>query len=170
MWKKTKKFDYPITERIFRHVEKSPHDVTPWMYEEVVRLREQYQFFHWHLAFPSVFRPTAKGGTGDSELTGWCGGFDVVLGNPPWQRIKLQEQEWFAAHGRSAVAGAKTAAARGKMIKELMTRFEGDKRSEAAFETDRRLHAAFLDDRRTAEARATLCGSRVATRCAGGAT
>ncbi len=25
------------------------------------------------------------------------GGFDVVLGNPPWERIKLQEQEFFAA-------------------------------------------------------------------------
>jgi hypothetical protein len=25
------------------------------------------------------------------------GGFDVVLGNPPWESIKLQEQEFFAA-------------------------------------------------------------------------
>jgi hypothetical protein len=33
---------------------------------------------HWPLAFPQVF---AKGG------------FDVVLGNPLWERIKLQEQE-----------------------------------------------------------------------------
>jgi hypothetical protein len=36
---------------------------------------------HWPLAFPQVFSR---------------GGFDVVLGNPPWERIKLQEQEFFA--------------------------------------------------------------------------
>jgi hypothetical protein len=35
------------------------------------------------------------------------GGFDVVLGNPPWERIKLQEKEWFAErsaeHGNAVV-------------------------------------------------------------------
>lgn len=38
--------------------------------------------FHWPLEFPDVMA---------------SGGFDVVLGNPPWERIKLQEQEFFAA-------------------------------------------------------------------------
>jgi hypothetical protein len=37
----------------------------------VNELAAQYRFFHWHLQFPQVF---AKGG------------FDVVLGNPPWER------------------------------------------------------------------------------------
>jgi hypothetical protein len=37
--------------------------------ETTQQLAEQYRFFHWHLQFPQVF---AKGG------------FDVVLGNPPW--------------------------------------------------------------------------------------
>ncbi|MDP1646964.1 MAG: Eco57I restriction-modification methylase domain-containing protein [Rubrivivax sp.] len=41
-------------------------------------------FFHWWTAFPTVFK--ADGG----------GGFDAVIGNPPWDRIKLQEVEWFA--------------------------------------------------------------------------
>ncbi|HPO20259.1 MAG TPA: Eco57I restriction-modification methylase domain-containing protein, partial [Rubrivivax sp.] len=41
-------------------------------------------FFHWWSAFPTVF--DAAGG----------GGFDVVVGNPPWDRIKLQQVEWFA--------------------------------------------------------------------------
>ena len=36
---------------------------------EVDRLQRQYHFFHWHLAFPEVFGR---------------GGFDLVLGNPPW--------------------------------------------------------------------------------------
>ena len=26
-----------------------------------------------------------------------CGGFDVVVGNPPWERVEVQEQEFFAA-------------------------------------------------------------------------
>ena len=138
VWKKTREFDFPITERVFRRVKKSPHDVTPWMYDEVRRLAGQSQFLHWHLAFPGVFRPPAKGEKPDNELTGWCGGFDVVLGNPPWERIKLQEQEWFAAHGRTDIAGARTAAARGKMIQALAT-------------TDAALYQAFLDDRRKAE-------------------
>jgi hypothetical protein len=144
VWRKAKgAFDYPITERIFRQVERNPHDVTPWMYAEVVRLRDQYQFFHWHLAFPGVFRPPTKGEKPDNQLTGWCGGFDVVLGNPPWERVKLQEQEWFAAHGRSDIAQARTASIRGRMIKELEA-------------TDSVLCRAFLEDRRAAEGESNL--------------
>jgi hypothetical protein len=97
VWKKTREFDYPITERVFRRVEKSPHDVTLWMYDEARRLARQYQFLHWHLAFPRVFRQPAKGEKPHNELAGWCGGFHVVLGNPPWERIKLQEKEFFTS-------------------------------------------------------------------------
>jgi hypothetical protein len=143
VWKKTREFDYAVTERAFRRVDQSPHDVTPWMYDEVRRLAGQYQFLHWHLAFPGVFRPPTKGENPDNELTGWCGGFDVLLGNPPWERIKLQEQEWFAAHGRADIAEARTAAIRGKMIRELQTK-------------DPALHRAFLDDRRQAEGESHL--------------
>ena len=46
------------------------------------------------------------------------GGFDVVLGNPPWERIKLQEQEFFAAR-EPEIAAAPNAAARGRMIAAL---------------------------------------------------
>ena len=64
---------------------------------------QQYCFFHWHLQFPRIF---AKGG------------FDVVLGNPPWERVKLQEQEFFAS--RSAeIADAANAASRKKLIAKL---------------------------------------------------
>jgi hypothetical protein len=44
-------------------------------------LARQYSFFHWHLAFPQVFGR---------------GGFDVVLGNPPWDQKEVKELEWFA--------------------------------------------------------------------------
>lgn len=140
VWQKAKQaFDFPITERIFRRVETQPNGVEPWLYNEVVRLRDQYQFFHWHLAFPGVFQPRAESADGP----GWTGGFDVVLGNPPWERIKLQEQEWFTAHGRVDIAAARTASIRGKMIAELVT-------------TQPTLYQAFLEDRRKAEGESHL--------------
>jgi hypothetical protein len=86
-------------------------------------LAEQFNFFHWHLAFPTVFQR---------------GGFDVVLGNPPWERVKLQESEWFAER-RPDIAIAPNAAARKKLIANL----------EAA---DPRLHAAFREAIRASEA------------------
>ena len=48
---------------------------------EVDRLLCQYKFFHWHLAFPEVF---AKGG------------FDCMLGNPPWDMQEIKDNEFFA--------------------------------------------------------------------------
>jgi hypothetical protein len=61
-------------------------------------------FFHWPLEFPEVFA---------------SGGFDVVLSNPPWERIKLQEQEFFAARD-PRIATAANKAARSKLITELI--------------------------------------------------
>lgn len=46
------------------------------------------------------------------------GGFDVVLGNPPWERVKLQEQEFFSIRD-PAIAGAPNAAARKRAIAAL---------------------------------------------------
>ncbi|MBM3299767.1 MAG: N-6 DNA methylase, partial [Deltaproteobacteria bacterium] len=88
VWKKVndRNLPYAVTEQIFRQIEKSPYAVPHWMRDEIQRLSTQYQFFHWHLAFPDVFRVPASGERPDNEQTGWCGGFDVVLGNPPWIR------------------------------------------------------------------------------------
>ena len=87
-------FQEPLTEATFRAIEANPHKVPDSIRKEVRRLAAQYQFFHWHLAFPGVFRPDET--IGEDAIVGWSGGFDVVLGNPPWERIKIQEQEWFA--------------------------------------------------------------------------
>jgi hypothetical protein len=89
---------------------------------EAESLAEQYKFFHWHLAFPEVF---AKGG------------FDSVLGNPPWERVKIQEKEWFAQRSPE-IANASNAAARKRMIEALKA-------------GDPTLHHCFLDDSRKAE-------------------
>lgn len=89
MRRKDKSFDYPITERVFRRIEKNPHDLTPWMREEIQRLAGEHRFFHWHLAFPDVFRVPGRGEQPENPHTGWSGGFDAVLGNPPWVRQEL---------------------------------------------------------------------------------
>jgi len=45
-------------------------------------------------------------------------GFDCVIGNPPWERMKLQEREFFALSAPK-IAGAVSAAERRKMIEAL---------------------------------------------------
>jgi hypothetical protein len=83
VWKKTREFSYPITEEVFRRIERNPHACEPWMRQEIERLASQYRFFHWHLAFPDVFR-ASTGETPEQQLPGWTRGFDVVIGNPPF--------------------------------------------------------------------------------------
>jgi len=41
-------------------------------------ISQRDRFFHWNLEFPEVFQ---------------AGGFNLVLGNPPWEKVKLQEEE-----------------------------------------------------------------------------
>jgi hypothetical protein len=121
LWKKNSLVEYPITEDLYRQIERNPaafyHDKRR-MADEIKRLAEMYQLFHWHLCFPDVFRPTEHDEDPENSLAGWRGGFDVVLGNPPWERIKLQEKEWFASR-HPDIAGAPNAAARRRMIVAL---------------------------------------------------
>lgn len=139
---KTRGAVYPITEDVFRRIEANPHSVPAVLHDEVRQLADSYRFFDWHLQFPDVFRVPADGAKAENEQTGWLGGFDVVLGNPPWERVKIQEKEWFAAAGREDIAGAANAAKRKKMIEALAT-------SEGAAE--RQLHSAFKAAQRRAE-------------------
>ncbi len=67
-------------------------------------------FLHWEAAFPGVWEQWQN----EEPL----GGFDAVIGNPPWDRIKLQEVEWFATRSPE-VALAPTAAVRRDRIRQL---------------------------------------------------
>ena len=49
----------------------------------VEELREQYRFFHWELEFPDVFANER-------------GGFDAIVGNPPWEIQKPNSKEFFS--------------------------------------------------------------------------
>jgi len=92
--------------------------------------------FHWPLAFPEVMIGKV--------------GFDVVLGNPPWERIKLQEQEFFASRDPD-IASAPNAAARTRMIKALMDAEDGSPAQQ--------LHKAFETAKRVAEASSVFFSS-----------
>ena len=85
------------------------------MWQEAMAIARRENFLHWEVAFPGVW---SRWQDNHPE-----GGFDAVIGNPPWDRIKLQEVEWFATRSPS-LALAPTAAARRNGIKEL--REDGD--------------------------------------------
>ena len=73
-------------------------------------IAEREEFLHWEAAFPGVWH----------EWQDVCpqGGFDAIIGNPPWDRIKLQEVEWFATRSPE-LAHAPTAAARKSGVDRL---------------------------------------------------
>ncbi len=102
----------------------------------------QARVFHWQLAFPQVFAQ---------------GGFDCVLGNPPWERIKLQEEEFFATRHRD-VAEARNKAERSQRIQWLAEGMLAShlypelEHSPVERQTEQGLHAEFIQARRTAEA------------------
>jgi hypothetical protein len=66
-------------------------------------LQAEHKFFHWPLEFPDVWEQ---------------GGFDVMLGNPPWERIKFEEKEFFA-NRIPEISEAKTKAKRIRLIGAL---------------------------------------------------
>ena len=74
--------------------------------EADVRLRaEQNRFFHWPLQFPEAFNRKNTG-------------FDVVLGNPPWEMLQFDPQEYFASRAPE-ISDAQHMSARNRMIENL---------------------------------------------------
>ncbi len=97
---------------------------------------------HWPLAFPKVFAE---------------GGFDCILGNPPWERIKLQEEEFFASR-HPVIAAARNKAERGQRIEwlgqgQLVQQLHPqDYVSDSIAQDEKQLYAEFISARRLAEA------------------
>ena len=87
-----------ITEKVFRTIEQNPHKSPFGTREEIKRLADHYRFFHWHIAFPNVFQvPSPDEGPDDPQM-GWSGGFDLVLGNPPWDSMSPDAKEFFSTY------------------------------------------------------------------------
>lgn len=114
------------TEAVFRDLSEKPDSLDEGSKNMLNDLSAKHRFFHWYLEYPDVF-----GSEGNK-------GFDCVLGNPPWERIKLQEKEFFAEKDPE-IANAPNAAARKKLIQALQ-------------ESDPMLWSEFLEARRSAEA------------------
>ena len=91
----------PYTEDLSRIANKAEQRIG--VEETVTQLADQHTFFHWHLAFADVMRQ---------------GGFDVVLGNPPWDQVQFDPREFFIARDRS-VAEQPNMASRNKAIENL---------------------------------------------------
>ncbi len=115
----------------------------PQLVARTQAVADAQRFFHWPLEFPEVFEQRGEWGMANGEGRIANGepsttphspptirhsppptspfatpGFDVILGNPPWERIKLQEEEFFANRD-AEIANAPNAAARKRRIAEL---------------------------------------------------
>ena len=104
----------PKTEVAARGRELAPTSGQVWEYlrgvtlygpliVETDRHAQIHHFFHWPVEFPDIMAR---------------GGFDVVIGNPPWERVEVQEQEFFAA-SHPEITNAQNAAKRKLMIEAL---------------------------------------------------
>ena len=70
----------PLTDHVWSAARGQP--VQPHVIGSADEMARNISAFHWPLEFPHVFAR---------------GGFDVVVGNPPWEVSQLGEQEYFAA-------------------------------------------------------------------------
>ena len=134
VWKKHKDAPPPVTHDLFMRLSRDPGVAPAGVRAEITRLAGQYRFFHWHLAFPDVFQLPNPGAASENPQAEWDGGFDVVLGNPPWEHTELKEKEFFATR-RPDIVEAQTGAARKRMI-------------DALAQEDPALYGAFLETKR----------------------
>lgn len=69
----------------------------------ILVLAKKYNFFHWHLEFPEVFEK---------------GGFDCILGNPPWETWEFKTLEYFSGKDPE-ISTTKNTKIRNLLISEL---------------------------------------------------
>jgi hypothetical protein len=109
----------PTTETLRRYLE--THAIDGRQIGNSWAIAQKHHFFHWPLEFPEVFA---------------SGGFDVVLGNPPWEKIQVEELPFFAS--RDPLIAEASGAKRKEMIQKLKENNPG-------------LFAAFREHRRQIE-------------------
>ncbi|MGW4925617.1 Eco57I restriction-modification methylase domain-containing protein [Streptomyces parvulus] len=139
VWPKQEGAPEAPTDQVFRALRGRDQSAVPDdTHECTLRLRDQYSFFHWHLEFPEVFS-VPESGVGVQPGTGWAGGFDAVVGNPPWDQVQVDAREFFAAT-RADIAEAANMTARNKKINllatedpELYARFKNEQRKNDGF-------------------------------------
>lgn len=95
-----------------------PEDVERFtaIWREARALIDEERFLNWQITFPGVWSNWASAGLE--------GGFDAVVGNPPWDRFEFEEVPWFEARDKS-IALAPSGAKRKAAIKALKDRETG---------------------------------------------
>ena len=105
--------DFPYTATVYQALEEikqleSPDNryvpLTQEFKSHIAKTSAKHRFFHWCVEFPAVF---ANGG---------C--FDVMCGNPPWDKLQMEDEKWFLGKDNDIVDAANQAA-RDKKIKDL---------------------------------------------------
>ncbi len=87
---------------------KEPEAIQFW--NSARKLANEERFFNWEIAYPRVWDKW------EDKLP--VGGFDAVIGNPPWDRMKFQQVEWFETRNLE-IAKATRASEREKLIEKL---------------------------------------------------
>jgi hypothetical protein len=77
--------------------------VNELLIKEIEEISSRNHFFHYHLEFPEVFEK---------------GGFDCLLGNPPWEKINLEDKEFFATRAPK-ISSIKNSSKRQEAIRDL---------------------------------------------------
>ena len=98
--------------------EETGGDDTSWsgfkeLWSDARYIADREGFLHWEAAFPGVWKRW------QDERP--AGGFDAVIGNPPWDHIEQPEVEWFGLRDPE-VANTQTGASRKKMVEQRIDR------------------------------------------------
>ena len=105
--------DFPYTATVYQALEEikqleSPDNryvpLTPEFKRQIAETSAKHRFFHWCVEFPAVF---ANGG-----------GFDVMCGNPPWDKLQMEDEKWFLGKDNDIVDAPKQDE-RKKLIEQL---------------------------------------------------
>ena len=92
----------PTTEHLLRVIDGNP--IPDLMEKAILETAKKFGFFHWHLRFGEIL---------DN------GGFDCILGNPPWDKVKVLDKEFFEKYIPS-ISSEKNKNSRMKMIENLI--------------------------------------------------
>ncbi|MFM9852174.1 MAG: Eco57I restriction-modification methylase domain-containing protein [Sphingomonadaceae bacterium] len=83
--------------------------------EQAHALIAEERFLNWQITFPGVWQNWSSAARE--------GGFDAIVGNPPWEEVTLDQVKWFAGR-RPEIAQENRAADREAMVAKLIA--EGD--------------------------------------------
>ncbi|MYB68208.1 MAG: restriction endonuclease [Gemmatimonadetes bacterium] len=119
------------------------------LWHEATSIANREDFLHWEVAFPGVWHRWQ-----DSRPQG---GFDAIIGNPPWDQIEQPEVEWFATRDEE-IALVTTGARRKALIKKKKE--TGDKLV-LEYETVRNHATAMREFIRSSDEYPLLSGGRI---------